>query len=171
MKKRTKIITTTLLTLSIFGFSTPIFASNQFDAKAEAIAKLTNKTVETIIEQKNTLNMTFGEIAKENGVLDQFKKVNLEQKEEILNEKVNQGIITKEEAENILNQIRENQENCDGSGSNSQNLGLGLGLGNGNGSGNGSGRGNGSGNGVGNGGQGQGKGIGGMKLQDGSCYQ
>ena len=117
--------------------------------------------------------MTFGEIAKENGVLDQFKKVNLEQKEEILNEKVNQGIITKEEAENILNQIRENQENCDGSGSNSQNLGLGLGLGNGNGngSGNGSGRGNGSGNGAGNGGQGQGKGIGGMKLQDGSCYQ
>ena len=169
MKKRTKIITTTLLTLSIFGFSTPIFASNQFDAKAEAIAKLTNKTVETIIEQKNTLNMTFGELAKENGVLDQFKKVNLEQKEEILNEKVNQGIITKEESENILNQIKENQENCDGNGSNSQNLGLDLGLGNGNDSGNGSGCGNGSGNGAGNSGQGQGKR--GMKLQDGSCYQ
>ncbi len=167
MKKRTKIITTTLLALSIFAFSTPIFASNQIDAKAEVIAKLTNKTVETIIEQKNTLNMTFGEIAKENGVLDQFKKVNLEQKEEILDEKVNQGIITKEEAENILNQIKENQENCDGSGNNSQNLGLGLGLGNGNGNGNVSGRGNGSGNGAGNGGQG--KGIGGMKLQDGSC--
>lgn len=171
MKKRTKIITRTLLTLSIFGFSTPIFASNQFDAKAEAIAKLTNKTVETIIEQKINLDMTFGEIAKENGVLDQFKKANLEQKEAILNEKVEQGILTKEQAENILNKIKENQATCDGSGSNSQNLGLGLGLGNGNGSGNGSGRGNGSGNGAGNGGQGKGKGIGGMKLQDGSCYQ
>lgn len=171
MKKRTKIITTTLLTLSIFGFSTPIFASNQYTLKAQTLSQLTNKSIETISDIKNKLDMTFGEIAKENGVLDQFKKVNLEQKEEILNEKVNQGIITKEEAENILNQIRENQENCDGSGSNSQNLGLGLGLGNGNGSGNGSGRGNGSGNGAGNGGQGQGKGIGGMKLQDGSCYQ
>ena len=169
MKKRTKIITTTLLTLSIFGFSTPIFASNQFDAKAEAIAKLTNKTVETIIEQKINLDMTFGEIAKENGVLDQFKKANLEQKEAILNEKVEQGILTKEQAENILNKIKENQATCDGSGSNSQNLG--LGLGNGNGSGNGMGNGSGNGNGSGSENIGQSQGSGGMRLQDGSCYQ
>lgn len=171
MKNNTKIIICTVLTLSIIAFSTPIFASNQYTLKAQKLSQLTNKSIETISDIKNKLDMTFGEIAKENGVLYQFKKVNLEQKEKILNEKVNQGIITKKEAENILNQIRKNQENCDGSGSNSQNLGLGLGLGNGNGSGNGSGRGNGSGNGAGNGGQGQGKGIGGMKLQDGSCYQ
>lgn len=159
MKKRTKIITITMVTLSIMTFSTPIFASSQFNTKAEALAKLTNKTIQTIIEEKNKLNTTFGQIAKENGVLDEFKKANLEQKEQILNEKIKQGVITKEDADNILNKIKANQENCDGSGNNSNNLGLGLGNGNGNSSWNGTGNGS------------QGKGSGGLKLQDGSCLK
>ena len=168
MKKNIKVMMSIITAILVITISSPVFASNQYYSKAETLSKLTNKSIETILETKNKLNVTFGEIAKENGVLSEFQKANLEQKEQILNDRVNKGLITKEQADDILDRIKENQKNCDGTGNNGDGLGLGLGSNNKNSGGNGSGNGSNANNG---GHHGQGKSSGQLKFQGGSCYQ
>lgn len=59
---------------------------------------------------------TFGAIAAEAGKLEEFKQKILEAREQILSEDVEKGVITQEEADDIIEAVKERQALCDGTG-------------------------------------------------------
>lgn len=122
-----KIITGLLIT-SIFGIGVTNISALSYQSKAEKLAELTNKPLSEILIDRFENNKTFGEIANENNVLEEFKSYNYENKKNIVLEKVNNGILTDEEGKKILEEIEERQSNCDGTGNK---IHIGLGLGNG----------------------------------------
>lgn len=143
------IVGTAMLTIGATSISA--FAASTYRSPAEIVAGLTDKTVETVTQEKTETGKTYGALANENGVLDEFKSEMLEQKKNRLNEKVAEGTMTQERSDTILAAIEENQANCDGSGNGRGATGerLGAGFGAGNGAGNGSGAGKGTGTGTG----------------------
>lgn len=173
------------------------FAASDYKTPAEAVAGLTGKTVESIVQERVETGKTYGTIANDAGKLEEFKAENLKIKEDNLNAQVQAGTRTQESADAILERLKANQAVCDGTGSAGIGQGMGAGFGSngtGNGAGNGAGTGSqdgtgtgqnlqdgsgnptgggqgmmGSGKGQGSGGQGGG-GVGGMGLRDGSCY-
>lgn len=82
---------------------------------AEIISELTGKPLENLYEERNS-GKTYGTIANENDVLADFKSQMLEQKKAILDQKVLDGALTQEKAEEIYKTLEENIANCDGSG-------------------------------------------------------
>lgn len=147
-----------------------------YQTPASIVASLIGRTVTDVIQERFSTGKTYGTIAAEAGKLDEFKDEMLDNKEEILNDKVENNLISQEEANNILNAIQERQAVCDGTGfGNDAGIGNGTGLGNGAGIGNGTGLGNGAGRGNGAGlgsGAGRGNGAGrenGAGLRNGSC--
>lgn len=101
--------------------------------------------------------------------LEEVQESMLERKIAILEERVANGTMTQEEADEIINALKENQLTCDGTGEAriGQSFGAAFGMmGNNQGSGLGLGRGFGGGQGRGMGGNGFGNGLG---LRDGSC--
>lgn len=142
---------------------------------AEVAANVTGKTVEEVTAEKFQNGITYGGVAKNYDSLEEFQAAMLENKIAILNERVAEGTMTQEEADEIIEAIKENQAVCDGTGEarigqsfgaafggmmgNVQ--GQGLGLGN-----NVQGRGFGGGQARGMGGNGLGNGLG---MRDGSC--
>ena len=129
-------------------------------------------TEEEAYELKVEKDMTFGEMAQEEGIYDEFKAAALAGKETMLDQLVKDGKITQEKADEVLKAM----EACDGD---SQGLLKGTGLfgqrnGNGKGSGNGQGNGAKAGNGKGFGGGAQnrgGNGGNGQRIMDGSCIE
>ena len=87
-----------------------------YQDKAEILSELTGVSTNEIIEERITEDKTYGTIAIENGVLEEFKDKNVEQMKDILNEKIEDGTISKEKADNILNNKEKRMLNCDGSG-------------------------------------------------------
>ena len=75
------------------------------------------------------------------GIESEIKSQMLEQKIAIINERVKEGKITQEQADQIINEIKENQASCDVIGSRKIGKKYGLGFGKGNGQGRGMGRG------------------------------
>ncbi len=126
---------------------------------ADIAASLTGKSV-TDVAKERTEGKTYGTIAKEAGKLDEFKAQILEQKQAILDQRVKDGIITQEQADDTYKAIKDNQATCDGTG----NAGIGMKNKVGFGKGTGLGAGTGKGQGMGRGGSGQGMGRG-----NGSC--
>lgn len=127
MKKK---IIAGLLIVGVSGIGISTFSALTNQSKAEEIAKLVGKPVSEILSERYDNNKTYGEIASENGVLEQFKAYNYENKKNIIEEKVNNGLLTEEEGNKILEQIEDYQANCDGTG-NKNHIGLGLGNGQG----------------------------------------
>lgn len=119
---------------------------------AGIVSSLTGKSVEEITAQR-AAGTTYGTIAQEAGKLDEFKAQTLEQKKIVLDQRVKDGYLTQEQADQIYNSIKTNQATCDGTGSagigRSQGAGIGLGLGMG--MGRGAGQRNGGGMGMGRG--------------------
>ncbi|KAF1085297.1 hypothetical protein SPSYN_01433 [Sporotomaculum syntrophicum] len=124
---------------------------------AEITAELTGKTVSELYQERSE-GKTYGAIANEDAKLDEFQAQMLEQKKIVLEQRVCEGSLTQEQADNIYNTIQSRQENCAGDGTGIRGRcglgkGNGLGMGNGNYDGNVSYREikNGAGNGLGNG--------------------
>lgn len=142
-----------------------VFAASDYTTPAEAVAGLTGRTVQSVIDERKDTGKTYGKIADEAGKLEEFKKESLEMRKDSLAQQVKDGKITQERADEIIKAITENQQTCDGSGSAAigRNSGAGFGCGGqgcGNGNGQGRGAGNGSGRGAGNGmGRGNGNGV------------
>ncbi len=109
---------------------------------AEIAAAVTGKSVTDIAEERAE-GKTYGAIADEAGKLDEFKSQMLEQKKALLHQKVKDGEITQQQADEIYNTIKNNQLLCDGTGNGK--LGKQNGMGCGNGQGMGSRRGQGQG--------------------------
>lgn len=123
---------------------------------AEITAGLTGQTIAEVNQQRAT-GKTYGTIANDAGKLAEFQAQMLEQKKAILDQRVSNGQITQQQADQIYNIIKTNQATCNGTGS--AQLGQGYGLGIGNGTGLGAGQGLGRRNGSGRRGNGMGNGI------------
>ena len=100
--------------LSVGSAATVVAADYQ--TPAETIASLTGRPVSEIIQEAVDSGKTYGMIAAEAGKLEEFKEERLNVKEQILDENVENGAISQEEADNILEDIKERQAICDGTG-------------------------------------------------------
>lgn len=137
--------------LAIGATSLTAFASSFYSTPAEAVAGLTGKTTEEIIAEKNETGKTYGTIADDAGKLQEFKDEMLKSKKAILDERVKEGLMTQQEADDIYAAIKENQANCTGTGNGMMGKQFGAGFGK-------------------MMGQGQGRGQGGCGLGNGSCF-
>ena len=144
---------TTLAASAAAAYSTP----------AEALADLTGRTVDSVITQHVEEDKTYGAIASEAGVLEAFQDAKLDIAKDALDERVADGDISQENADEILAKLETKVADCDGTGSCSA---TGIGFGAVYGKGNGGMGGQGSGTGHQNGGA---KGGNGQMLRDGSC--
>jgi len=134
MTNMKKVIITGAVVFMIGATSITAFAASTYKTPAEAAAGVTGKTVEEVTTQRQESGNTYGEIANEAGKLEEFKNEMLEMKKDALAQKVANGTITQEKADEIYKALEENSANCDGTGSAriGQKYGAGLGMGNGN---------------------------------------
>ena len=138
MKKFKNVAIVMAVILVIGVTSVTAFAASGYTSPAQIIASLTGKSTESIIADKTESGSTYGTIANEAGVLDEFKAQMLEQRKANLSERVTAGTMTQERADEIIAAMEENQANCDGSGTGSGMCsgactGVGAGMGNGGG--------------------------------------
>ena len=101
---------------------------------AEIYSEVAGITTEEAYSLRQEEGKTFGELAEENGVLEEFVDKMVEDKITKIEDKVDQGSLTQEEADTYIAKIKENAENCDPS--NPAKLGQKIGLNNKNGNGN-----------------------------------
>lgn len=162
-----KLFAVGIAVLVISAVSVSALAAAEYGSPAEVVAGITGRTQQEVIKEKTETRKTYGQIANEAGVLDEFKAAVLEAKKEFLNAQVAAGKMTQEEANEILAAIAENQAICNGTGGAKVGKLNGANFGS-----NGGGRGNGNGskgqNQNGKGAYGQGNGSG-LRLQNGSC--
>ncbi|XCH79154.1 MAG: DUF2680 domain-containing protein [Candidatus Dehalobacter alkaniphilus] len=160
--KNVKKLIALVTVVGVLGVSGAAYAAD-IKTPAELAAALTGKTV-TEVTQERAEGKTYGAIALEAGKLDEFKTQMLEQKKAVLDQRVKDGTLTQQQADQILTRIKNNQAVCDGTGSagiGSAGIGRGAGAGTGFGQGKGMGSGRGSGTGSCNGsGFGGGMGLG-----------
>lgn len=136
--KRRIVLLSAVSMLSIGSVAT-VMAAN-YQTPADAAADVTGRDVEDVVQERFETGKTFGAIAAEAGKLEEFKKKVLDAKEKLLKEQVEDGAITQEQADDILEAVKERQAACDGTG-----YGMGCGRGCGFGYGAGYGRGQGAG--------------------------
>ncbi len=117
MKKFKKIALIAAAVLVVGTISLTALAASGSGTPAEIVAGLTGKTVESVTEEKTESGATYGALAGEYGVLEQFKAQMLERRKAQLEERVAAGTMTRERADAALAAMEANQANCDGTGS------------------------------------------------------
>lgn len=152
-----KVWTGILAVAMVLGMAVTSFAAT-YDTPADIVAGITGKSIDSVVALRQG-GKTYGTIAAEAGKLDEFKQAALQLKEERLEQLVENGSITQDDADEMLALIKEQQAICNGTGNAGGGRGLGLGTRSGTGIGAG----------YGHHGGGRGMGTGGMRLQDGSC--
>lgn len=145
--------------LIIGATSITAFAASTYSTPAEAVAGLTGKSVESVIDERSETGKTYGTIADEAGKLAEYKAEILAIKKDALANRVAAGTMTQEKADEIIAALEANQVNCDGTGSARIGQGMGAGFGGMNGNGQGKGQG-----GAGRGQGGAGRGMGGCQV-------
>lgn len=151
MKHSKKLMVFAVIVLVLAATTVTAFAASKYNSPAEAVADLTNRSVEDVVSERQETGNTYGSIAKEAGVLDEFKTEMSEMKQDHLGEKVAEGTMTQDQADAIIEAIEEKQDACDGSGSGQIGKQYGAGFGRGPGHGLKRGPGNGQGRMAGNG--------------------
>lgn len=123
-------------------------ADSTIKTPAQIYSDLTGKTVEQAYTERQEYGESYGQLAQEAGKYEEFKSQMMENKKATLEERVQSGQMTQEQADALM----ERMENCEGE---SQGLGkaarAGFGQGSMQGKGNGQGLRNGNGFGQGNG--------------------
>ncbi len=138
----------TITAMSILGSVGIVYAATA-QTPVEIISGLTGQTVEDLIEIRAE-GKTYGTIADEAGRLEEFQGQILEQKKLILDQRVKEGRLSQEQADEIYESIQDRQAFCNGSGEGiGRQAGAGFGNGNGLGLGQGFGMRNGGGQGFG----------------------
>ncbi len=137
----------------VTGFSSDEVAAARADGigygkliPASILAKKMNISLQEAVALKED-GKTYAQVAQENGItLDEYKQELLNERNELIDEKVNSGYISAEQGEAIKERITENISNCDGTGSGQNrgnggcNMGGSRGFGRGNKMGGGRGR-------------------------------
>lgn len=137
MKKKTILIVGLLLVASI---GTVAFATDGYTNPSEIFSGLAGITVDDAHELRMD-GKTYGELAEEQGFLEEFEKLNLENRIALINLRVEEGTITQEKADEIIT-ILENHD-CDELGEARIGIAFGMKFGNGSGEGFGDGLGEG----------------------------
>jgi len=149
MTKTKKTILIVAVIAVLGALSIGAYAATTYETPAEAAAGLTGKTVDQVVTERQETGKTYGTIADEAGKLDEFKDAMLEMKKDVLDQRVAEGTLTQEQADDIMAAIEERAQDCDGTGpADGTRLGGGFGFGRG-GAGRGAGRGYGMGRGQG----------------------
>lgn len=130
MKNLKKIMIVGLVVFALAATSLTAFAFTGVSTPAEIVANLTGKTVDEVTEEKFDSNKTYGEIAYDEGLWEEFNEEMLKSKKAFLDEKVAEGALTQEEADEIYENIQERQEYCNGNGVGYGGM-MGYGFGNG----------------------------------------
>ncbi len=157
--------------LAVGATSATAFASSAYGTPSETAAQVTGRTVDQVTEEKLQNGITYGGVAKNYNLLEEFQAAMLERKIAILKDRIAEGTLTQEKADEIIATLKENQATCDGTGQAKIGQQYGAGFGGMMGDGQSKGKGFGS-NGHGRafgrsqGGSGLGNGLG---LRDGSC--
>lgn len=128
MKNFKKIAVIGAVVLIVSATSITALAASNHNTPAGILAGLTGKSVESVTAQKAETGETYGSLAGEYGVLDQFKSKMLEQKKAILGERVAAGTMTQERADAIIAAMQTHQANCAGTGSGGTGAGMGAGF-------------------------------------------
>jgi len=113
--KKLIVIGAAVFLLSVLSISA--FAASVYNSPAEAVAGLTGRTVEDVTKERTESGKSYGAIANDAGKLDEFKKETQEIRKDILAEKVADGTITQDQADDALKAFEERQAFCDGTGS------------------------------------------------------
>jgi len=175
MTKNKKFATLAAMALIIGATSVTAFAASAYSTPAEAAAGVTGQSVDGVITQHVETGKTYGTLADEAGVLEDFEDQMLANKKAILEERVAAGTMTQERADAIIAAMEENMEDCDGTCTGGIGAAMGAGFGTGSqGARGGMGSGFGGTGGTGRGGFGSGlrdgSGLGnGNGLGDGTC--
>jgi len=143
--KNVKRLIVLVVAMCVLGLAGVAYAAD-IKAPADIAALLSGKSVADVTKERSE-GKTYGAIAKEAGKLDEFKTQMLEQKKAVLDQRVKDGSLTQQQADEIYNQIKSNQAACDGTGTAGIGKKYGAGFGQGKGMGKGMGRGSGMGNG------------------------
>lgn len=128
MKNLKKFALVGAVVLVVSATSITALAASSYNTPAEIVAGLTGKSVESVTTEKTESDVTYGALAGEYGVLDQFKSQMLEQKKAYLAERVAAGTMTQERADEIIAAMEANQANCDGTCSGGTGNGAGTGT-------------------------------------------
>ena len=131
MKHPKKLFVFAIIVLVLAATTVTALAASKYSSPAEAVADLTNRTVEDVVAEKQETGTTYGSIAKEAGVLDEFKSEMTDMKKDRLDERVADGTMTQEQADEIINAIEDRQAVCDGAGSGQVGKQYGAGFGKG----------------------------------------
>lgn len=107
--------------LILVGTGTALAATNQ--SPAEIYAGLKGITVDQAYTERGT-GESFGQLAAEADVLDEFQEQMLKNRKSAIQERVTAGTLTQEEADALILRIEENAANCNGTGT-----GVGMGFG------------------------------------------
>lgn len=137
MKIMKRFAAAAVVALTLGVGSATAFAA-QYTTPADAVAGITGREVQSVVNERVSTGKTYGTIASEAGLLDEFKDAVYEIKKERVQELVADGSITQADADEILTIIKERQAICDGTGNGGD--GLGIGRGRKTGGGNGAGR-------------------------------
>jgi hypothetical protein len=105
-----KIISIVLIGVLAIGFGALSFADG-FGSPAETYADLKDMTVEDAYIEKGQ-NGTFGDLAKANGLGDNFSAAMIKNRTSVLQEKVESEEITQDQADTIITQMAD----CNGDG-------------------------------------------------------
>lgn len=138
MKNIKKLILAGAVILAVGTTTATAFAASPYNTPAEALAGLTGRTVEDVTAERLETEKTYGTLASDAGKLEEFSDEMLQIKKDIMADRVEAGLITQEQADEIMAAIEENQAACDGTGSGrtGQRMGAGFGGMQGNGQGN-----------------------------------
>ncbi|QQK08237.1 DUF2680 domain-containing protein [Miniphocaeibacter halophilus] len=146
MKKISKKLILMLALVLVLGVGTTSLAvENNRVSHPDILSNITNKPLEEIIEIRTTTGKTYGQIAEEFGVLEEYKEEMFTIKKNFINERVDNGYLDREEADRIITNMEKNKDLCDGENLGYRklcgNYGLGIGMLNKKGRGNGLGTG------------------------------
>lgn len=96
--------------LAVVGIASIAYGASDKRNPADIVSSLTGKSMDELYEEREA-GKTFGEIADEAGKLDEFKSEVLKEKKAIIDEMVEKGELTQEQADSIYKAIEENQIN------------------------------------------------------------
>ena len=127
MKTSKKLIAAGILTLALATTGVTAFAASAYKTPAEAAAGVTSQSVSDVIAEHQETGKTYGTIAAESGKLEEFQSERLAIMKDRLDARVADGTLTQERADEIYNNMKENQASCDGTGSAAGSFGMGKG--------------------------------------------
>ncbi len=96
-----------LLALGVGATTFTVYAQAQYDTPREALSAMTGKSVEEIHELRQDEGMVLSELFETDAEYEAFKNEVLEQRKERIEDRVENGNLTRERADEILSQMED----------------------------------------------------------------